>query len=75
MMSMESHISIVNDLKSFISMKSGYRMEKDTFSIFLSLISTKASSYINIMDVVVLSRGILTQVVVLIKLVVQENKT
>lgn len=35
MMSMESHISIVNDLKSFISMKSGYRMEKDTFSIFL----------------------------------------
>lgn len=58
---MVSHISIVNDLKSFISMKSGYRMEKDTFSIFLSLISTKASSYINIMDVVVLSRGILTQ--------------
>ena len=75
MMSMESHISIVNDLKSFISMKSGYRMEKDTFSFFLSLISTKASSYINIMDVVVLSRRILTQVVVLIKLVVQENKT
>lgn len=31
---MVSHISIVNDLKSFISMKSGYRMEKDTFSIF-----------------------------------------
>ena len=31
---MERHISIVNDLKSFISMKSGYRMEKDTFSIF-----------------------------------------
>lgn len=58
---MVSHISIVNDLKSFISMISVYRMEKDTISIFLSLISIKASSYINIMDVVVLSRGILTQ--------------
>lgn len=58
---MVSHISIVNDLKSFISMISVYRMEKDTFSIFLSLISTKASSLINIMDEVVLSRGILTQ--------------
>ena len=42
-------------------MISVYRMEKDTISIFLSLISIKASSYINIMDVVVLSRGILTQ--------------
>lgn len=48
---MVSHISIVNDLKSFISMISVYRMEKDTFSIFLSLISTKASSLINIMAV------------------------
>jgi hypothetical protein len=58
---MVSHSSIVNDLKSFISMISVYCMEKDTFSIFLSLISTKASSLINIMDEVVLSRGILTQ--------------
>ena len=41
---MVSHSSIVNDLKSFISMISVYCMEKDTFSIFLSLISTKASS-------------------------------
>ena len=48
---------------------------KILLAFFLSLISTKASSYINIMDVVVLSRRILTQVVVLIKLVVQENKT
>lgn len=72
---MVSHISIVNDLKSFISMISVYRMEKDTFSIFLSLISTKASSLINIMDEVVLSRGILTQKLLYIKLVVQENKT
>ncbi len=31
---MVNHISIGNDLKSFISMKSVYRMEKDTFCIF-----------------------------------------
>lgn len=34
---MVNHISIVNDLKSFISMKSVYRMEKDTFCIFLKV--------------------------------------